>query len=411
MVFKYTAETQAGGKRRGTIEAESRTAAISQLMQQGLVPINVVDVKKDHAAKQESLLTRDFSFVDIHKRKVKKKKLLTFANQMGIMIRAGVPLTTAMDILTFEEEDRGLKKMLENIRMDLQLGIKLSASMKKYKAFPSIMISMVEAGEADGRLDNAFDRVASSMSKEMQLTSKVKSASIYPLFLLVLTIVMVIVISVFVLPNFVAIFENFDAELPGITKFMMNFSDFITSKWPWIVAVVALVVITFTLLKRHSEPFRLLTGKITLKIPAVGKLMRRVYAARFCDVLSAMSLAGIDITEGFKVTSNTIKNAHVRNSLIKIMDDIRIGSSISGAMEKNNPFDRLLLSMVRTGEESGMLPETLGKMSDMYEEQTNEQIKVLNGLLEPLMTVIIAGIVGTVVIAMVLPMFGIYNLL
>jgi type IV pilus assembly protein PilC len=396
---------------KGTIEADSKNTAISLLMQQGLIPVSIVDVQREETEKSESILTRDISFVSIYKRRVSKKKLMIFANQMAIMIRAGVSLTTVMDVLTLEEGDKTLKKILDSVRTDLQLGVHLSVAMHKFKAFPDIFINMVEAGETDGRLDIAFERIAKSLNKDIMLSSRVKSASIYPAFLLVLTCAIVILISAFVLPKFVSIYSNFNSKLPAITRFMMSFAHFITHQWYIPIIIIAAIIISWNLLRIYSEPFRLAVGNFSLRIPVLGKLKKRIYAARFCEVLSSMSLAGIDITEGFKVTSNTIKNAYIKKQLVQIMDDIRIGSTISSAMDKSNPFDRLLLSMIHTGEESGMLPETLGKMAELYEDQTTESIKIINSLIEPLMTVIIAVIVGSVVISMVLPMFGIYKLL
>lgn len=310
MQFNYVAEDAQKKRKKGSIEADSKPHAMQLLMKDGLFPVSIVDVLQDEREKNENIFTRDISFVSIYNKKISKKKLLTFANQMAIMVKAGVSLTTAMDVLTTEESDKSLRKILEHIRADLHLGVHLSDAMKKFKAFPEIVISMVEAGETDGRL----------------------------------------------------------------------------------------------------EVFRLAIGRLSLKLPVIGKLQKRVYAARFCEVLSSMSLAGIDITQGFLVTANTIKNAYIYKILMQNMDDIRLGSSISAAVSKNNAFDKLLLSMIHTGEESGMLPETLGKMAELYEEQTNESIKAINALLEPLMTVLIAGIVGVVVISMVLPMFGMYDL-
>lgn len=410
MQFNYVAEDAQKKRKKGSIEADSKPHAMQLLMKDGLFPVSIVDVLQDEREKNENIFTRDISFVSIYNKKISKKKLLTFANQMAIMVKAGVSLTTAMDVLTTEESDKSLKKILEHIRADLHLGVHLSDAMKKFKAFPEIVISMVEAGETDGRLDSAFERIARYMNKDLQLTSKVKSASIYPLFLMVLTVGIVVVISAFVLPRFAAIFENFDAELPGITRVMMGFSNFLTTKWYWILLVIGLLAGAWILLRNSSEVFRLAIGRLSLKLPVIGKLQKRVYAARFCEVLSSMSLAGIDITQGFLVTANTIKNAYIYKILMQNMDDIRLGSSISAAVSKNNAFDKLLLSMIHTGEESGMLPETLGKMAELYEEQTNESIKAINALLEPLMTVLIAGIVGVVVISMVLPMFGMYDL-
>jgi len=411
LTFKYVAENSSKVKQKGSIDADNRIEAIQLLVKQGLFPLSVTDVQQAIADKNESFLTRDIQLVDIHKRKVNKKKLLTFSNQMAIMIRAGVPLTTAMDILTLEESDRSLKKILEAVRMDLHLGVRLSSAMRKFKTFPDIMLSMIEAGETDGRLDTAFDRIAKTMTKELQLASKVRGASGYPIFLLVLTTTMVIFISLFVLPSFVSIFQNFDAELPLITRMLIGFSNFMVHRWYTIPIAVALIVLIWTLLKKYSEGFRIGLGKLKINLPVLGKLLKRIYASRFCEVLSSMSLAGIDITEGFRVTANTIKNPFVKKQLMMIMDDIRVGSTISAAMDKNNPFDRLLLSMVRTGEESGMLPETLGKMAELYEDQTNDSIKLITSLMEPMMTIVIAVIVGTVVIGMVTPMFGIYSLI
>jgi len=348
---------------------------------------------------------------DIHKAKIKKKKLLTIMNQMGIMMKAGVSLSMAMEVLISGEKDKKVKRILEEMNRDLYTGIPISEAMSKFRAFPKIITNIIQSGETDGRLDTAFERCAKILDKEIVLTAKLKGATGYPIFLLCLTLLLMIVMNVFVLPNFANIFQEFNTDLPAITRFVMSFSSFIMARWYLILLVVFVLVFSFMILKKKSAPFSTAVDRLILRIPAVGPLLRQSYIARLCRIMSSLVESGVDIVKSLEISRDVIPNRFMKEQLTQIISEVKFGSAINASMAKFPIFDALLVSMIKVGEESGMLFETLDKMASMYEEETDEATKRLTSALEPAMTIIIAVIVGTVVISIVIPMFSMYSVI
>lgn len=410
MHYNYVAVSKAGKKAKGMLNAIDKNDAISQLRDQGLTAMKLEENDMPRGGSQ-SIWSAEIGSGNIHKIKIKKKKLLTILNQLGIMMKAGVPLATAMDVLIGTERKKDMRAIWEEVNDDLYAGVPLSQSMGKFKAFPDIIINVVQAGEANGRLDVAFERCALIVEKDIALSAKIRGAMSYPIFLLFLTFLLVLVMSVIVLPSFVGVFAEYDAQMPGITLAMIAFSDFIINRW-YLVIVVGVILITgFIVLKSSCPPFAMFLSRIAMKIPLIGILLKQSYIARFCRVMASLVEAGVNIVESLEISANVIENLYMKGQIANVVADVKIGSSIHQSMTKYPMFDPLLVSMIRVGEESGLLFETLGKMSDLYEQQTDESTKRLTTMMEPAMTIIIAFIVGTVIISIVIPMFGMYGVL
>ncbi len=410
MHYHYTAVNIKNKKSHGFINAENKADAIAHLQEEGLTALSLTNEAEKSAA-PKSIWEMELTGSDIHKAKIQKKKLLTIMNQMGIMIKAGVSLSMAMGVLIDGEKDKKVKQILNEMNDDLYTGIPISDSMTKFKAFPEIIVNIVQSGEANGRLDTAFERCAKILDKEIQLTAKLKGATGYPIFLLILTVFLMIVMNAFVLPNFVSIFKEFDAKLPAITIFVMSVSSFITTKWYLIVLGVFLIIFTFVILRKKYYPFALTVDRLLLLIPGVGTLLKQSYIARFCRIMSSLVEAGVDIVKALEISRDVIPNRFMKDKLTQIIGEVKVGSSINASMARFPVFDALLVSMIKVGEESGMLFETMEKMATLYEQQTDETTKRLTSAMEPAMTVIIAVVVGTVVISIVIPMFGMYNVI
>ena len=408
--YHYTAVNYKNKKSHGFINAENKADAIAHLQEEGLTALSLTNEAEKGAA-PKSIWEMELTGSDIHKAKIQKKKLLTIMNQMGIMIKAGVSLSMAMGVLIDSEKDKKVKQILNEMNDDLYTGIPISDSMTKFKAFPEIIVNIVQSGEANGRLDTAFERCAKILDKEIQLTAKLKGATGYPIFLLILTVFLMIVMNAFVLPNFVSIFKEFDAKLPAITIFVMSVSSFITTKWYLIVLGVFLIIFTFVILRKKYYPFALAVDRFLLLIPGVGTLLKQSYIARFCRIMSSLVEAGVDIVKALEISRDVIPNRFMKDKLTQIIGEVKVGSSINASMARFPVFDALLVSMIKVGEESGMLFETMEKMATLYEQQTDETTKRLTSAMEPAMTVIIAVVVGTVVISIVIPMFGMYNVI
>lgn len=410
MQYRYTAVSGTNKKSHGTINAENKTDALARLQEQGLIALELLggESKKDAA---RSVWQMEIGVSDIHKTKIKKKKLLAIMHQMSIMMKAGVSLSMAMEVLIESEKNKKHKAVLTEINSDLYTGTPISASMAKFQAFPEILVNIVQSGETNGRLDTAFERCAVILEKEIALTAKVKGAMGYPTFLLFLTLLLIIIMNALVLPNFELVFKQFGADLPALTVAVMNFSHFLTAYWFLILPAILLVVFGFYSLKKYNQPFSTAMDRFSLKVPAIGRLLRQSYISRFCRMMSSLVEAGVEIVRSLEISRNVIPNRYFRDQLSKVIADVKLGSSINASAARFPVFDPLLVSMLKVGEESGMLAETLDKMASLYEEQTEESTKRLTAMLEPSMTILIAVVVGTVVISIVLPMFRMYGVI
>nr|WP_319487374.1 type II secretion system F family protein [uncultured Caproiciproducens sp.] len=411
MRYQYTAVDYKNRKSRGFINAETKADAIAHLQDEGLTALTLSGNGDGKSGAPTSIWDMEITNTDIHKVKIQKKKLLTIMNQMGIMMKAGVSLPMAMEVLISSEKDKKLKQILNEMNRDLYTGIPVSEAMSKFRAFPKISINIIQSGEANGRLDIAFDRCAKILDKEIQLNAKLKGATGYPIFLLFLTLLLMIVMNAFVLPNFANIFKEFGTDLPAITVFVMSLSSFITTKWYLIVLVLFIIVFSYIILTKKYSPFATAMDRLVLGIPAIGPLMRQSYIARLCRIMSSLVESGVDIVKALEISRDVIPNRFMKEQLTQIVSEVKFGSSINASMAKFPIFDALLVSMIKVGEESGMLFETLDKMAAMYEQQTEESTKRLTSMLEPAMTIIIAFIVGTVIISIVVPMFSMYNVI
>ena len=407
MKYKYLAMNARNQKKEGAIEAANQAEAINILRAKGLVVQNLTELgsKSDEPT---SIWDMDLGG-DIHTRKIKPKKLLMVFSQLGMMMKAGINLSLSMQIMIDSEKDVSMRKILREINENLYSGFTLSQTMKNFAGFPPIYISIVEAGEANGRLDDAFEQCALIVKKDMALSSKIRGALGYPIFLIVLVIAVVIILTVFVLPTFKDVYSSFGAELPGLTQALMSFSDFLIGYW-WLVIVVTLgIVFGLRALKKANADFNMLWAKGMLKIPLVGPIIRQSSLARFCRLMSTLTDAGIPIHKAMGLARDVVPNVYVRENVQAVLDDVQIGVTIHDAMSKHAVFDPILVSMIRVGEESGMLGDSLTKMADLFETQTDESTQRLTDAMTPIMTVVIGVVVGTLVVSMILPMFGMYD--
>lgn len=421
MIFKYKAVNSRGKKMIGEINADDKSTAIFLLKSKGLIPTDIKPLDKKIkgnaiSGKSRGVGKRSISEIevmekDIHEVKIKKRKILGVLNQFAIMMKAGVSLSLCMEVLVEQEKDKRLRKILEEIRDDMYSGYTLSSSMMKFKAFSEITSNIVSAGEVNGRLDMAFERAAQILENEVNITNKVKGAITYPLFLLGITLVVVILLNMIVLPVFTSMFEKMGAELPALTRFVMASSNILTSYWYLFIIVIAGVIFSYIYGRKKSNSFKLKTDFYKLKIPMIGKLLHKLYIARFCRIMASLVDAGVEIVHALTVSANVIPNIYMKKYLNKVLDDVKIGVPINISMSQYPLFDSLLVSMIRVGEESGMLYDVLDKMAELFESQTETQTKQLTSLMEPAMTIVIAIVVGTVVISVVMPMFGQYSLL
>ncbi len=411
MKYVYTAVNSKNRKYKGEMNGGSRDEIRKNLQARGLTALSIDEFREAAELNaNKSIWEKDLNTRDIHKLKIKKKRLLAMMHQMGLMMKAGISLSLAMEVLIDTEKDKNVRSILAEINKELYNGVPLSGSMAKFRAFPAIVINIVQAGEANGRLDMSFEQCALILQKEIALSGKIKSAMGYPIFLLGLTVVLILVLSVLVIPTFADLFKSFDSELPGITQFIMGVSDVIINFWYIIIAAVLALVFGFKALNKYNESFAMRWSQIQLNIPLVGTVMRLSHISRFCRMMSTLSDAGVSILRSLELSRDVIPNLYMKDCMNQIIEDVKIGTPINVSMSRYPVFDSMLVSMIRVGEESGMLADSLKKMADMYEQQADESTKRLTDAMTPAMTILIGVVVGTVVISIVVPMFSMYDI-
>lgn len=412
MKYNYLAIDGKNKKYRSEINAESREEVKKILAERGMTAIEISEyADPSTAAGQENLpwYQRDISGRDIHDVVLPKKKVLTTMHQLGIMMKSGISLSMSMEVLLDTEADKQMKKILTIVSSELYNGVPFSQSLASFKTFPEIVISLVAAGEANGRLDMAFENAADILHREIALSSKIKSAMMYPIFLLILTVAMIIVMSMFVLPSFADVFTAFGSDLPALSKAVMGFSDWMVSYWWIALIIVVAIVVGFKMLLKYNESFAMWLAEFLLKMPIVGPVMSNTYVARFCNIMSTLTDAGVSILKALELSRDVVSNIFMKDCLNQVIEDVKIGTPINVSMSHYAVFDSILVSMVRVGEESGMFSDAMHKMADLYQEQADESTKRLTDAMTPIMTIIVAGIVGVVAVSIVMPMFGMYG--
>lgn len=409
--YYYVAVNEKNRKYKNEMVADSVEEVRKNLRARNLNPITVTEA----ARKEEEKSIWDMEIggdKDVHDLKLPKNKMLVFFHQMALMMRSGISLSVAMEVMIDSEKDKKMRSILRDISINLYNGLTLSRAMGAFKTFPVLYINIIQAGEANGRLDDAFEQCSQLLKKEMKLAGKIKSAMMYPAFLLVLTIALIIVMSVVVLPAFAGIFTSFGSDLPWMTKVVMGLSDFIIY-WGWLLAIiVAVLVITFSVLKKQSYTFAMWCATLAIKIPIIGEVIRLTNVARFANMMATLSDSGVNILDSLTLSRDVIGNLYMKDCLNQVIEDVKIGTPINVSMNRyKDVFDSLFTSMVRVGEESGQLADSLRKIAEMYEEKANDATQTMTDAMTPAMTIIIAVIVGFVVIAIFSAMFGMYGVI
>lgn len=407
MKYRYVAFDSDGKKVKGVVDAENETGAIYHLRNQDLSPVSVAPYKEKAASMWEIEIMEP----DVHKLKIKKKDLMQFADKMSIMLKAGVTLAMAMDVIVNSEKDRRYKKIYRAILTDLYGGSSLADSMRTFDAFPEVMVNMVTSGEQTGKLDWAFAKVSTLFEKELSLNGKISSAFAYPGFLFALMIVLFVVMTVVVLPRFSTMYASFGGDLPQLTQIVMGISDFLIHYgWILLLVIVALVGGFIALLK-FSPKFNDAFSKFVLKIPVYGHLTMVSNTCSFSQISSALLQAGVEVVESIRVAASVIKNKHMASAVEGALEGVSQGSKLATALQKLEIFEPLFISMIQIGEEASMLPDTFQKMADLYEAESSESTQKLTSILEPTMTMAIGLVIALLVVSIIMPMFKMYSVI
>ena len=398
--YKYTAYTKEGKEKKGSIEADDKDAAVKLIKAEGNTPIKI---------EEEGLMDKDLNF-SFGGKKATSRDLSIFCRQFVSISKAGVSIVDALEMLADQTENKELKKAIYDTMTSVQKGETLAVSMKKQgKIFPPLLINMVEAGEASGNLDVAFDRMATQFEKDTRLKSMVKKAMIYPAALSVVIVGVIIIMMAFVVPTFSDMYADMGQKLPMITLAVVGMSNFVVNKWYVLIAVAAVLIIGFKVFK-STEQGTYILADLAIKAPIFVKITVKSAAATFARTLSTLTAAGISMIEALEITGKTMKNVRFRDELFNAKDKVAQGRPLSEPLKAGGLFPNMIVHMIGIGEETGNLEDMLLTAAGYYEEEVEVTTESISTVVEPMIICVMAGIVGVIIMAVLIPMFGMYSL-
>ena len=396
--FVFKAMDVAGLPAKGEVEAESKQVVAEQLRSRGLI---VLDIADKHSSKEINL--------ELFAR-IKAEELTIMTRQLATMVSSGMSILRALYVLETQTENKKLAHTLVEVRKDVEAGLPLSDAMERHpKVFSRLFVAMTRAGETGGVLENSLMRVADQLEKEDALRRQIKSAMVYPAVVTTFALIVLFALVTFLVPVFAGIFKQFGGELPTITKITVAMSNAAKGFW-WTIPIVG--VSSWQGFKRwkRTEKGRELWDKSRLKIPfKIGDIVHKVSLARWSRTFSALYSAGVPIMQAIEVTGQTAGNALIEDAMADVIESVKSGGSIAAPLRDATIFPSMVAQMIAVGEETGNLDTMLSKVADFYEDEVSAAIKALTSILEPVMIVLVGGIVGFIVVAMYMPMFKVYD--
>ncbi len=393
--FVWEGTNKQGKIIRGEISATNIEAVRAELRKRGVTP------------KPGKVKRKGKSLFSSKGKKIVPGDIAVFSRQMATMMKAGVPLVQAFDIVGQGHSNKNMTDMIMQVKADVEAGGTFAHALSRHPLhFDDLFVNLVDAGEASGALEELLDKIATYKEKTEALKSKIKKALTYPIAVLVVALVVTAILLIFVVPTFSDLFEGFGAELPAFTQMVVNLSNFmIESGWMIGVGIVAIIV-AFIQTKKRSRKFREKLDVIVLKIPAFGPLIFNSAIARFSRTLSTMFSAGVPLVDAMASVAGAAGNSVFTKEILRVRDDIASGSTLQASLSQNKAlFPNMLIQMVGIGEESGALDDMLAKVADYYEAAVDDAVDNLTALMEPLIMSFLAVVIGGLVIAMYLPVF------
>jgi type IV pilus assembly protein PilC len=387
-VFEWEGKDRGGKQVRGEIRAAGENQVKVSLRRQGVL---ATKVKKRRIRSGKSIKPRDIAI---------------FTRQLATMMKAGVPLLQSFDIVGRGNPNGSVTKLLNDVRTDVETGTSLSAAFRKYPMyFNALYCNLVEAGETAGILESLLDRLAVYMEKTEAIKSKIKSALMYPISVVIVAFVVVAVIMIFVIPSFKSVFSSFGADLPAPTLIVIAISEFFVSYWWLIFGGVGGGIYFFLQAWKRNEKMQKVMDRLLLKMPVFGSLIEKSVIARWTRTLSTMFAAGVPLVEALDSVGGASGNSVYADATEKIQQEVSAGTSLTAAMSNANLFPTMVLQMCAIGEESGSVDHMLGKAADFYEAEVDEMVAGLASLMEPIIIVFLGTLIGGIVVSMYLPIF------
>ncbi|HEX8065628.1 MAG TPA: type II secretion system F family protein [Thermoleophilaceae bacterium] len=398
--FAFKAVDLQGVPTRGELDADSKQAVSQQLRSKGLI---VLDIEEQKNADIDAFLGRF--------KRVKAQELTIATRQLATMISSGMSLLRSLYVLEEQAKSDKLREALTEVRMDVEAGIAFSDALGRHPdIFNELYIAMVAAGEIGGILEQTLERIADQLEKDDSLRRQVKSAMMYPILISSFALIVLLALVTFLVPVFEKVFKDFGGELPTITKLTVAVSHFVTGKWYFAILIGFGVVFGFKKWKK-TPAGREVWDRFKLKVPwKIGDLVQKVCLARFSRTYSALIGAGVPMLQAIEITGKTSGNKVVEKAMLAVGESVRAGGQIATPMRAEPAaFPTMVTQMIAVGEETGALEQMLSKIADFYEDEVAAGLKALTSILEPLMIIVVGGIVGFIVVAMYMPMFKVYD--
>ena len=395
--FIYYAKDRNGNTSKGVIEAKDRNIALDMLHRKGLI---IISLQEDVVKGKKSTFGRSVSSVD----------LVLFTRQLATMIESGIPLPQAFEILYEQITTPYFRKVIYAIKEDIESGESLSVTLSKFpNVFSPLYIYMIRAGEASGALSDILNRLAKYLEDANALTQKVKSAMVYPIAVITIALLITAGLLIFVVPKFKEMFESLGGTLPLPTQILINVSEALRHYALAVLVVIAIVIVSLVRLAM-TERGRYVIDALLIKVPVIGDLLKRVAIAKFARTLATLMKSGVPILEGLEIVAKVSGNKIIELNLLKAKNTIKEGESISKPLEKAKIFPPMVYHMIAVGEQTGELEKMLNKIADFYEEQVNAAIEALTSLMEPMIMVVLGGLIGSIVISLFLPVLNLSKL-
>jgi type IV pilus assembly protein PilC len=398
--YVFKAIDLAGNHAKGEVQAESKQSVADQLKAKGLIVLDIAD-KRTSKAIELSWLNR-----------IKLGDLAIMTRQLATMISSGMTILRSLYVLEAQTENSKLVEQLVAVRKDVEAGLPLSDSLERHpKTFNPLYVAMTRAGETGGVLEESLLRIADQLEKEESLRRQVKSAMAYPIVILSFAMVVMLGMVAFIVPVFAGVFKEIggDAQMPAMTRFVMAISELVTGKWYLLLAGTGAAIFAFLKFKKTPQG-RALSQRFLLRIPfKIGDIFHKVALARWSRTFSALMGAGVPLLQAIDITSQTAGSIVIEEAMAKVTTSVKAGGTIAQPLMDSAVFPSMVGHMVKVGEETGALTTMLSKIGDFYEDQVDASVKALTSILEPVMIVIVGGIVGFIVISMYLPLFSVYD--
>jgi len=401
--YEYKVGDRSGGMKTGTLEADSPSMVATKLKSMGYAPVSITESGVG--------MSKEIKIPGFGKKKVKLKDLAVFSRQFATMVNSGLSLLRALNILTEQTENKELARVLGEVRNDIETGNSLSSGMAKHPdVFPPLMVNMCKAGEVGGFLDSVMLQIATNYEAETKLRGKVKSAMTYPVVVLIMAVIAVIGMLLFIVPVFAGLFDTLGGTLPLPTRILVILSNSLkVIIIPLIIVAVALKV-TWKKVKRTPR-VRNVVDPLKLKLPVFGMLMRKIALARFARNLGTMMQSGVPILQSLDIVAETTGNIVLERATRAVQESVRTGESLAGPLKEHSVFPPMVVQMMAVGEETGALDTMLHKIAEFYDQEVESTTESLTALIEPLMIAFLGAIVGSMIVALYMPIFKIFDLI